>query len=92
MLVLKVEIWPFGEQENAEPLAEIHIFNDGSGDKEIGHYWVEDASRGGADADFIGRVKAHPRAKGFWPLLRRVCALMEDMAESLPEDFRATVF
>ena len=40
MIVVKVEIWPFGEAINAKELAEFRIINDNTGSTEFGNYKV----------------------------------------------------
>lgn len=38
MLVVKCELWPQGNNDEAESLGTLVIVNDGTGSKEIGHY------------------------------------------------------
>lgn len=38
MLVVKIEIWPFGNKHKARTLGEMHIVNDGTGTGERGNY------------------------------------------------------
>lgn len=72
MLVIKVEIWPLGDESRAEEIGRAHVVNTGTGTREVGNYIVyagpPEAPR---DAQGLcGHVHGHERDKGFWPLLR----------------------
>ena len=41
MIVVRIELWPYGRQENAKLLGVCSISNDGSGDEQFGNYNVE---------------------------------------------------
>jgi len=71
MVVIKVELWPMGNEAAARPLAEAHIANDGSGDMDTGNYWVKlFKRRGGIWRQ--GTVTGFPRRRlGEWDLLFR---------------------
>lgn len=45
MIVIRVELWPFGDKTKARHLGTALIANDG-GDRRTGHYWVKLFSRG----------------------------------------------
>lgn len=38
MIIIKVELWPHGDEERKEEIASAKLWNDGSGDNEIGNY------------------------------------------------------
>lgn len=38
MIVVKIELWPKGDEKRARPLGVIMIHNDGSGDAKTGNY------------------------------------------------------
>lgn len=38
MLVVKVEIWPFGSKDSAKEISRVFIYNDGTGDSQVGNY------------------------------------------------------
>lgn len=40
MVVVKLEVWPHGDQSKAYPLGEIQIANDGTGNEVAGNYEV----------------------------------------------------
>ena len=70
MLVVKVEIWPHGNEVKAEEIGYLRIINDGmasdgSGDSPIGNYIIADK------LVKLGRVEGHKRDDGFWPLVKR---------------------
>ena len=73
MLVVKVELWPFGNREKAELLGVAHIVNDGTGTDEIGNYKVRIAS--GVDANSWwkqGHVKGVRRGRDrLWELVQK---------------------
>lgn len=80
MLVVRVEIWPYGVKADAETLGEVYIINDGSGTEggEIGNYSVSDAIGDGVP-EYVARIEGHERAKGFWPLVERASSAMQDV-------------
>jgi len=41
MVVVKIELWPHGDESKARPLGVMHISNDRTGTNEIGNYDVE---------------------------------------------------
>ena len=41
MVVIKIELWPFGFKENAREIGRMHISNDTTGDKVKGNYKVK---------------------------------------------------
>lgn len=41
MLVIKIELWPGGFEEHKRTLGYAHIWNDGTGDKDIGNYKIK---------------------------------------------------
>ena len=68
MLVVTVDIWPFGKESEKRTLGELRIANvtaPGAPDyKEMGDYEVQFS-----DETKSHRVHGHPRADGFWPLI-----------------------
>lgn len=40
MIVIKVELWPFGSEANKRELVRGYVSNDGTGTKQIGNYKV----------------------------------------------------
>lgn len=41
MLVIKIELWPHGQEDQAQTLGLARIFNDGTGTRTIGNYVFE---------------------------------------------------
>lgn len=74
MLVIRVELWPHGREEDRELLGIATVSNDGTGDKHTGNYTVA-LSKWEPHADQLWKsdyVKGFPRLKrGPWDLLYR---------------------
>lgn len=79
MIVVKVELWPFGRESEAEEIGRAYITNDGSGAPNRGNYDVEVCRRGttekpsdGGTATRTGRVEDYPRRSyNVWRLVKR---------------------
>lgn len=41
MLIVKIELWPFGVEEKKRQIGELRIWNDGTGDVDYGNYKAE---------------------------------------------------
>ena len=68
MLVCRLEIWPFGEEDRKRDLGTLCISNDATGDPETGNYVVSlDVPEPGEGATVT--VKNFDRAKGAWALV-----------------------
>ena len=68
MIVIKVELWPFGDESKARQIALGKISNDGTGDQMLGNY----------DAEFIcnlgiktSQVTNHNRGLSAWKLISK---------------------
>jgi hypothetical protein len=74
MLVVKLELWPHGDQGKARLLGELHIANDVTGTEKVGSYnvWMR-TETGGAE---VGRVRRHQRKLGAWELARKALGLL----------------
>jgi hypothetical protein len=70
MLVVTVELWPFGDVHRARVLGVMGIANIG-GDVEIADYIVV---RQGDGTTGIGVIRGYHRDIGFWPLLAQAAA------------------
>lgn len=46
MIVVKIELWPFGNRNQARELGRMYITNDGTGDQTTGNYDVAVARKG----------------------------------------------
>ena len=69
MLKITVEIVPFGKQEDTELLGIMTVFNEGTGNKEVGNYEFTLSTR-----DSFGQpqeLKGHKRSEGFWRLIQK---------------------
>lgn len=79
MLVVKIELWPFGQEEKAEEIGRMYVSNDGSGTRKRGNYDAEVCRKGtterpasGGTATRTGRVEDYPRQSyNVWRLVTR---------------------
>lgn len=74
MLVIKIELWPGGDQTKAEEIHRAYIANDGTGSDSRGNYKFF-VFRKGSKSRVLrkGRIEGFPRkSKGTWDLLSRV--------------------
>jgi hypothetical protein len=83
MLVVTVELWPFGDANRARVLGVMGIANI-DGDLEIADYIVV---RQGDGATGVGVIRGHHRDSGFWALLAKAAAedLRLDQASHMNE-------
>ena len=74
MIVVRVELWPFGEQKNASTLGIMCVANDGSGTKTKGNYKAMAFAKGSRVKIWKDtEIKNFPRKKLLhWDLLYRV--------------------
>ncbi len=77
MLVIKIELWPFGQESKKQELGRAHIINDGTGTLDIGNYEVklfksEEYSKNNAGKIYKkGEVLGFKRLTGSpWQLLK----------------------
>jgi hypothetical protein len=79
MLVIKVELWPYGDESRAEQIATGVIANDGTGTAEVGRY-VSFFAHGDMPASLIastlqeqpGGVRVHHRRReSVWRLVHK---------------------
>lgn len=71
MLKVTVEIYPFGNPDDAATLAEMFITNDGTGNRETGNYDVRAYGAEGLELLGVGRVTGHPRSLPVLDLVRK---------------------
>jgi hypothetical protein len=75
MIVVKLEMWPFGDESKAYPLGRTYIWNKGSGTQERGDYGVAVAKKGGVDRMNplrSGTIENYPRLSySVWRLIIR---------------------
>lgn len=81
MLVVTVELWPFGDEARKHTIATGVIANDGTGDNTMGNYdavfandlatvdYLRRTLREKTEGTRILHVSEHPRALGPWSLL-----------------------
>jgi hypothetical protein len=78
MIVVKLEMWPLGNEEKKYPLGEIRIMNDGKGDfPHYGNYKV-DVKHGGK---FVGKKGSY--RKGFVEKFKRTLSPYHLLARAL---------
>mgnify|MGYP000072969658 CR=1 FL=1 len=80
MLAIKIEIWPYGDEDHAEEIGRMYVTNDGSGTLDRGNYDVhvcrKDNLRRPTDPDSNAtreaRVEDYPRKSyNVWQLVKR---------------------
>ena len=73
MLVIKIELWPFGDESRKKVLGLATIVNDGTGTHELGNYDCRILQKGGkGKAIRKGRVEGFSRiTNGPWNLVLR---------------------
>ncbi len=86
MIVIRMELWPRGDEEKKTLLGEARIANDGSGGRKVGNYSYSLSQRGGKRNWKRGKLKGFPRLQLLsWDLLFRVLrdAVQERNEETL---------
>lgn len=81
MLVIKVELWPHGDSERREEIAQMIIANDGTGTSSTGNYFGHTFRKGSAmkkeNVIHSGTVKDYPRQRlHVWNLVARMLKSM----------------
>lgn len=72
MIVVKIELWPWGEESRKVELGTARIWNDASGSSTVGNYGYELKGKSGSPMG-KGEVKDFPRQRLMaWDLLLRV--------------------
>jgi hypothetical protein len=73
MLVIKIELWPLGDQTRKRDLGTMFIVNNGNGNKTLGSYEIMLSKWGSPDVPWrVGVVAGFDRLKGSpWDLMRR---------------------
>lgn len=93
MIVIKVEMWPYGEKQNKFTLASGMIENDGTGDTLFGNYKgkftyiVPDIDEPSDELKMKGEVKGFPRHEGILKLLVEMLNNMHD--KEFEEEYEA---
>jgi hypothetical protein len=75
VIVVKLEMWPFGDETKAYPLGRTYIWNTGSGGTKIGNYAAAVCKKGSVDRSKplrTGFVDEYPRLSyNVWRLIIR---------------------
>ena len=73
MLVVKIELWPYGNENEKEELGRMEIINDGSGTLRRGNYDVRVCRKDNYDKYVReGRVEGYARKSySVWELVKR---------------------
>lgn len=74
MIVVRVELWPLGDESEKQLLGIAVIANDGTGDRNMGNYSYDVRGRNGHPLKYgKGNVYNFPRQRqNAWHLLKRV--------------------
>jgi hypothetical protein len=78
MLCIKIELWPFGDEDSSREIGRMYVANDGSGTVDRGNYDVWVCRKGTTERPPNGtytrkaRVKDYPRKSyTVWRLIKR---------------------
>lgn len=83
MIVVKIEIWPFGSESNKREAGRMYLFNDGTGTEKRGNYNVRVCRKGKYEPDRemihegkgctrTGKVSNYPRISyNIWRLITK---------------------
>lgn len=82
MLVIKVELWPSGNERAARELGRVGLANVSRLAERSDYLLVRVDDTGSTEA---GKLRAHQRSDGFWPLLAQL-ATPESWAELSDEE------
>lgn len=70
MVVVKIELWPCGDESKRQSLGVMHIINEGSGSRTEGNYDVVVFNKDGSMVLKTAKIRGFPRAVlGGWDLL-----------------------
>ncbi len=67
MIRVRVDLVPFGNEDQAKEIGQLVLANDGSGNEFTGNYVFVYADNSGTE--YEGSVKDFPRRQGIWELL-----------------------
>ncbi len=87
MIVVTVELWPFGDPANIKVLERLTISNDGTGDATTGNYFV--VATNDHHGPWTGNVENHPRRLSPWYLVLK--ALRATLPPTHPKQKRGAV-
>lgn len=81
MIVVKIEIWPYGDKSKAQHLGKVEIAHiPGSLKSYEGHdeadYMVNAFDANDMCIGHPAKVRGHRRQRGFWPLVRHALAML----------------
>ena len=71
VLVVTVELLPFGFRKYKRELSRMTIVNDGTGNRQTGYYDIATSITEGVSVDRKGRVENHPRDANVWSLIAK---------------------
>ena len=78
-IVVKLELWPGGDQELARTIGALLIVNDGSGTYNRGNYDYKLIGKQAALKGSPGRIENYPKQrKHAWELVRRILCQWND--------------
>ena len=83
MLIIKVDLHPYGDSSRQKTLAELHISNDGTGDDFYGNYsyTIWDGEQSALMGQ--GTIEGHARYRHVWNLVK---ACLDDYYSNVEED------
>ena len=86
-LVVRIELWPLGDESRKKTLGAMVIGNDGTGDRNVGNYDTRLIGQKGK-VSRRGRVTCHPREKvSVWKLVAKaIASLGHDLRDFTGDD------
>jgi hypothetical protein len=86
MLIIRIELWPFGDEDRKKEIARMRIYNDGFGNLNYGHYvgeiWYGDSTKELDYAQANNNVKKQSIVKN-WPRELHVWNLVQQMLSNM---------
>jgi hypothetical protein len=82
MIMVRIEVWPYGDEEHAEPLGKLYIANTGAGTLAVADYDL--LLDEGSGRKRVAVVRGYERERGWLPLLREALAALEATKGAFP--------
>lgn len=70
MLVIKVELWPFGDESKKREIAAAEIWNTGTGTIDKGNY--DSSFFSDRHGEFYAQLNDHDRTENVWKLISKL--------------------
>lgn len=78
MIIITIEIIPFGDLEKKKVIGKLTLWNDGSGNVTIGNYeWIYNKKNKDQTCLYSGTVKQFNQSRGMGSLLKKILTQIE---------------